>query len=81
MRKNMLKGVWHEIFSFRIFHESVSPGPLSMPLGPFQIFSKIHGDIRLSAVATTPAMKEKNFEVYIFLHIFVKSLLGCTLYL
>jgi hypothetical protein len=23
------------------FHESVSPKPLSIPLGPFQIFSKI----------------------------------------
>jgi hypothetical protein len=27
------------------FHESVSPGPLSTPLGPFQIFIKIRGDI------------------------------------
>ncbi len=28
------------------FHESVSPKPLSIPLGPFQILSKICGDIR-----------------------------------
>ncbi len=28
------------------FHKSVSPGPLSIPLGPFRIFSKIRGDIR-----------------------------------
>ncbi len=28
------------------FHESVSPKPLIIPLGPFQIFSKIRGDIR-----------------------------------
>jgi hypothetical protein len=27
------------------FHKSVSPGPLSIPLGPF-LFSKIRGDIR-----------------------------------
>ncbi len=30
------KGVWHEIFSVKSFHESVSPGPLSIPLGPFR---------------------------------------------
>ncbi len=40
-----LKGVWHEIFDFRFFHESVSPRPQSIPLGPFWIFSKICGDI------------------------------------
>jgi hypothetical protein len=28
------------------FHESVSPQPQSIPLGPFRIFSKIRGDIR-----------------------------------
>ena len=39
----MLKGFWHEIFDF--FHESVSPGPMSTPLGPFRIFSKIREDI------------------------------------
>jgi hypothetical protein len=30
------------------FHESVSPQPLSIPLGRFRIFSKICGDIRSS---------------------------------
>jgi hypothetical protein len=35
--------VWHEIFDF--FHESVSPRPQSIPLGPFWIFSKIRRDI------------------------------------
>jgi hypothetical protein len=30
------------------FHESVSPKPRSIPLGPFRIFSKIPGDIRSS---------------------------------
>jgi hypothetical protein len=37
-----LKGVWHEIFDFRFFyHEIFSLGPLSIPFGPFQIFTKI----------------------------------------
>jgi hypothetical protein len=36
-----------EIFDFRFFHESVSPGPLSIPLGPFQFFMKTCGDIRV----------------------------------
>jgi hypothetical protein len=42
-----------------IFHESMSPGPLSIPLGLFQIFSKIHGDICewvLSPVSMSPAI-------------------------
>jgi hypothetical protein len=30
------------------FHKSVSPKPLSLPLGSFQIFSKILGDITSS---------------------------------
>ncbi len=35
-----------------IFHESVSPQSQSIPLGPFQIFSKIRGDIRKSRCTT-----------------------------
>jgi hypothetical protein len=35
-------------FSTGFFHESVSLKPLSIPLGSFQIFSKIRGDIRCS---------------------------------
>ncbi len=31
-------GQCHKIFDFRFFHESVSPQPLSIPLGPLQIF-------------------------------------------
>ncbi len=43
----ILKGtVSRDFFSFGFFHESVSLKPLSIPLGPFQIFSKIRGDIR-----------------------------------
>ncbi len=34
----MCKGQCHEIFDFRIFHVSVSPKPLSIPLMPFQFF-------------------------------------------
>jgi hypothetical protein len=34
------------------FHQSVSPQPQSIPLGPFQIFSKIRGDIRKSRCTT-----------------------------
>jgi hypothetical protein len=39
-------------FASGFFHESVSPQPQSIPLGPFKIFSKIHGDIRMSRFAT-----------------------------
>jgi hypothetical protein len=39
-------------FAFGSFHESVSPQPQSIPLRPFQIFSKIRGDIRSSRFAT-----------------------------
>jgi hypothetical protein len=42
----LLKGQCHEIFvSACFFHESVFPQPQSIQLGPFQIFSKIRGDI------------------------------------
>ncbi len=47
-----LKGQCHEIFDFRFFHESLSPKPLSIPLGPFQIFLKILGDIHSSRCTT-----------------------------
>jgi hypothetical protein len=35
-----LKGVWHEILPSGSSHESVSPGPLSISLGPFRILWK-----------------------------------------
>ncbi len=35
-------------FASCFFHESVSPQPQSITLGPFWIFSKIRGDIRKS---------------------------------
>jgi hypothetical protein len=34
------------------FHDSVSPQPLSIPFGPFRIFSKIRVDIRSSRLTT-----------------------------
>jgi hypothetical protein len=43
-----LKGQCHEIFCFWFVHESVSPQPQSIPLGPFRSFSKIRGYIRKS---------------------------------
>jgi hypothetical protein len=39
-------------FCFWFFHESVSPQPQGIPLGPFQFFSKIRGDIRKSRCTT-----------------------------
>jgi|688.fasta_scaffold2492116_1 hypothetical protein len=52
MVQSDLKGQCPDIFNFRFFHETVSPKPPSIPLGPFRIFSKIHGDIR-SSICTT----------------------------
>jgi hypothetical protein len=43
--KRYSKRVWHEIVHFRFFHEAVYPWPLSIPLGTFQIFTKICGDV------------------------------------
>ncbi len=45
-----LQGQCHEIFCFRFFDESSSPKPLKITGGLFQIFSKIRGDIRISAM-------------------------------
>jgi hypothetical protein len=39
-------------FLLPVFHESVSPQTQSIPAGPFQIFSKIRGDIRSSRCTT-----------------------------
>ncbi len=39
-------------FGSGFFHESVSPKPLSIQVGPFRIFSKIRGDIRNSRLTT-----------------------------
>jgi hypothetical protein len=47
-----LKGQCHEIFCFWFYYESVFPQPQSITLGPFQIFSTIRGDIRMSRCTT-----------------------------
>ncbi len=39
-------------FASGFFHQSVSPQPQSIPLGPFRIFLKIRGDIRKSRCTT-----------------------------
>ncbi len=61
-----LKGQCHEIFDFWFFfHESVSPKPQGIPLRPFWIFSKLHGDIRSSRCTTSvadPGGKWKNLQ-------------------
>ncbi len=51
-----LKGVWHEIFSFKFFHESVSQKDRS-----FRIFSKICGDIRGTGNGK-PTLRILNFQ-------------------
>jgi hypothetical protein len=43
------------------FHESFSPQPQSIPLGPFQICSKICGDIRKSRSTTVSTTPVANF--------------------
>jgi hypothetical protein len=48
-----LKRQCHEISTSGFFHKSVSPKPLSIPLGPFQIFSKILSDIGSSRCTTS----------------------------
>jgi hypothetical protein len=47
-----VKGTVSRDFLILFFYESVSPQPQSIPLGPFRIFSKIHGDIRKSRCTT-----------------------------
>jgi hypothetical protein len=47
-----LKGHFNKIFCFWFFHESVSPQSQSIPLGTFQKFSKIRGDICKSGCTT-----------------------------
>jgi hypothetical protein len=48
----VLKGQCHKIFASGFFYESVSPQPQSIPFGPFQIFTKIRGDICSSRLTT-----------------------------
>jgi hypothetical protein len=64
--KEGLKGQCHEIFDFWFFHESVCPKPLSIPNGPFQIFSKIRGDIRSSKCTTGVVDTGGSFAAGVF---------------
>jgi hypothetical protein len=41
-----IRQISHFSFVFRFFYESISPGPLSIPWRPFQIVTKIFGDIQ-----------------------------------
>jgi hypothetical protein len=50
--KARFKGTVPRDFRLLIFHESVSPKPLSIPVGPFRIISNIRGDIRSSRLTT-----------------------------
>ncbi len=70
-----LKGQCHEIFASGFFLKPVSPMPLIIPLGPFQIFSKIHGDIWSSRFATgvndnggkwKKTFRQKNFNNFVW---------------
>jgi hypothetical protein len=47
-----LKGLSRDFRLVVFYHESVSPKHLSIPLRPFQIFSKTRGDIRGSRCTT-----------------------------
>ncbi len=51
--KRHLKGQCHEIFCFCFFSWIISAQPQSITLRPFQIFSKIHGDISKSRCITS----------------------------
>jgi hypothetical protein len=48
MELHTLKGQCHEISTLGILHESVTPKPLSIPLGLFRVFSQILREIRSS---------------------------------
>jgi hypothetical protein len=68
-----LKGQRHEIFGFWFCHESVSPKPLSIPLGPFRIFRKfaeIFAAQGSPPVLLTPVANEKNLQSEIFFFFF-----------
>ncbi len=69
-----------DLWASSFFHISVSPGPLSVPLGQFKIFRKfavIFANQCLSAVSMIPAIKEETFGVYVnFFHILLRAFLS-----
>jgi hypothetical protein len=77
-RNFILNGHCHEIFDFRFFFwNQFPPKPLSIPLGPFQIVSKIHGGIRSSRCTTSvvdTGGKRKKSSIRKVLNIFFGKL-------
>jgi hypothetical protein len=53
-------GECHEIFDFRFFHESVSPEPLSIPLGPVTIFFEIRRDFAVQGAQMAKGILKKS---------------------
>jgi hypothetical protein len=97
LTENMLKGIYHRLITKQIhdpspltrdfmtwdfFHKSVYPGPLSIPLGPFRIFSKIRGDIRewmfISGVNDTGEKREKFWNRFFYIFCWELSLVHFT---
>jgi hypothetical protein len=68
----LFKGQCHKLFCFRfLFHESVSPKPLRIPLGPFQIFfwklAEIFAAQDALLVSLTPVSnKKKRFKCFVW---------------
>jgi hypothetical protein len=58
----VLKRQCHKIFCFGFFHESSSPKPLKIPLGSFQICSKIRWDICQPRCTTCINGMAANFD-------------------
>ncbi len=73
--QTLLKGTVSRDFSLLVFfHQSVSPQPQCIPVGPFRIFSKIRGDIRSSLLTTgvvdtggkwKKSFNQKNFNNFV----------------
>jgi hypothetical protein len=61
-------------------HGSVSPKPLILPIGPFRIFSKIHGNIHsqdatsTTQVANGKSLKSEKFSFISYGHLRVLEL-------
>jgi len=76
--RNDLKGQDQEIFSSVFLHESVSPKPLTNPLGPLRIFLIICGDTVFTAqgLVDTGVANGKNLqsEISLFIHLWVVEL-------
>jgi hypothetical protein len=64
----MANSNWHKrdsvtrFFASGFFPESVSPKPLIIPLGTFQIFAKIFAAQGLLPVSLTPVANGKNLQ-------------------